>query len=170
MQRLMPLLAFSALVAQQATLRVPEQRQFDFWLGDWEVSDPSGRVVGHNRIEAILGGKVIQEHWRGAKGSSGTSLNAYLPGRRAWHQTWVDDQGEVLELSGGLVGASMVLEGRTPTGQGDRRERISWTPLPDGRVRQHWEQSLDGGRTWTTAFEGVYRRLETGVSGAAPRP
>jgi hypothetical protein len=30
--------------------------------------------------------------------------------------------------------------------------------LPDGRVRQHWETSKDGGATWTTAFDGYYRR------------
>ena len=37
-------------------------------------------------------------------------------------------------------------------------ERITWTPHPDGTVRQHWEQSTDGGQTWTTAFDGLYRR------------
>lgn len=35
-----------------------------------------------------------------------------------------------------------------------RTERITWTPNADGTVRQHWEQSTDGGKTWTTAFDG----------------
>ena len=44
-------------------------------------------------------------------------------------------------------------------GDGQRRiERITWTPNADGTVRQHWEQSTDGGKTWTTAFDGLYRR------------
>ena len=39
MKRLIPLLAFSSLVAQQPPTRAVEQRQFDFWLGDCGVLD-----------------------------------------------------------------------------------------------------------------------------------
>jgi len=35
-----------------------------------------------------------------------------------------------------------------------------WSPLPDGRVRQFFEQSSDGGETWATWFEGFYSRTE----------
>jgi hypothetical protein len=35
-------------------------------------------------------------------------------------------------------------------------QRISWTPGPDGSVRQLWETSADGGKTWETAFDGKY--------------
>ena len=159
MKRLMPLLAFSTLVAQQAVHTAPEQRQFDFWVGRWEVKDKAGMVLGSNVVESLLGGKVLQEHWQGTKGGGGTSLNAYLPGKKVWHQTWVDDQGSVLELEGGLEGASMVMSGETTTQMGRQLERISWTPLPDGRVRQFWQQSLDGGVSWKPVFEGYYRRI-----------
>ncbi len=33
-----------------------ESRQFDFWLGEWEVKDTKGNLVGHNRIESISNG------------------------------------------------------------------------------------------------------------------
>jgi hypothetical protein len=36
--------------------------------------------------------------------------------------------------------------------------RVTWQPLPDGRVRQHWEASEDGGTTWKTAFDGYYTK------------
>jgi hypothetical protein len=51
----------------------------------------------------------------------------------------------------------MVLSGTSP---GDRtsRQRITWTPLEGGRLRQHWESSGDGGRTWKTVFDGTYAR------------
>ena len=42
-----------------------EFRQFDFWLGDWEVTLPDGKVAGTNKIESILGGCVLQESWAG---------------------------------------------------------------------------------------------------------
>ena len=35
-----------------------------------------------------------------------------------------------------------------------------WTLLDDGRVRQFFEQSTDGGETWTPWFEGFYTRKE----------
>ena len=30
--------------------RRPQHRQFDFWLGDWDVTKPDGKAAGHNRI------------------------------------------------------------------------------------------------------------------------
>jgi hypothetical protein len=152
----MPLLAFSALVAQQPHGSHPEQRHFDFWVGTWDVEDKDGHRLGRNRIEPLLGGAVLQENWEGEKGGRGTSLNAWLPGKKVWRQTWVDDQGGVLDLEGGLKEGRMVMEGGTEA----QRDRISWTPLPDGRVLQLWEQSKDGGRTWTRSFEGYYRKAK----------
>lgn len=37
-------------------------RQFDFWIGDWEVYNAStNKLVGVNKIESILDGKAILE-------------------------------------------------------------------------------------------------------------
>ncbi len=66
----------------------------------------------------------------------------------------------MLELAGGLnakgemvlVGERKLRDGRTST------SRITWTPHADGTVRQHWEQSVDGGKTWATALDGRYRK------------
>lgn len=75
-----------------------------------------------------------------------------------WRQLWVAQDGSTLDLKGGLVEGRMVLEGETATPKGPQKERITWTPRPDGTVTQTWEQSLDGGKTWTVAFPGVYFR------------
>jgi hypothetical protein len=37
-------------------------------------------------------------------------------------------------------------------------QRITWSQLPGGKVRQFWESSTDGGKTWTVAFDGTYIR------------
>ena len=42
-----------------------EARQFDFWLGRWEVFTPDGQKAGDNHIEAIDGGCALIERWRG---------------------------------------------------------------------------------------------------------
>lgn len=139
----------------------PEYRQFDFWIGSWSVSTPKGKVAGTNRIEKILGGCVLQEHWRSANGGDGTSLNMWNAADSTWRQVWMDAGGNLLELKGRLVGSEMVLSGTRPTaGRPDAVtiDRVTWTPLANGTVRQHWESSTDGGATWSTAFDGIYAR------------
>jgi hypothetical protein len=139
----------------------PEHRQFDFWLGDWEVRDPKGKEAGRNRIVAIHGGCALLENWNGATGFSGTSLNIYDADRGKWHQTWVDSGGGLLLLDGGLVDGRMVLGGESLTSDVPpkaARQRITWSPLPDGRVRQLWESSTDGGKTWDVVFDGIYSK------------
>jgi hypothetical protein len=138
----------------------PESRQFDFWLGDWEVTNPAGKPAGTSRIESVAAGGGLLENWTGATGYTGRSLNAWNAARKQWQQYWVGSDGGVLELSGGLVDGRMVLAATHEVGGRPRTERITWTPNADGTVRQHWEQSTDGGKTWTTAFDGLYRKKQ----------
>ena len=161
----MPLIALLLFVAtqtsgvQQARCTAAAHRQFDFWIGEWEVSDPRGQRAGTNRIESILGGCALAESWEGTSGARGRSLNAYDPGDNKWHQTWVDNERTVLMIAGGIVNGEMVMEGerRLPDGT-QTLERISWTPNKDGTLRQVWQSSRDRGMRWTTVFDGVYRR------------
>ena len=159
-----PLLVLAILLL--ATCPLPAQnpppveaRQFDFWLGDWEVFTPDGKKAGENHIEKISAGWGLLENWTGAGGGIGKSLNTWMADRRQWRQFWVGN-GEVLELTGGLnARGEMVLTGTTTTASGGTQlELITWTPDADGTVRQHWQQSTDGGGTWTTVFNGLYRK------------
>lgn len=136
-----------------------EYRQFDFWIGDWEVRRPDGQVVGHNKIEPALNGCTLIEQWTSAGPSRGTSLNFYDSSTRQWHQTWIDNSGSSLYLNGQLRDGRMVLESEVKNAQGQTvRHRITWTPLDGGGVRQHWEASSDGARTWRTLFDGRYSK------------
>jgi len=141
----------------------PAHREFDFWIGEWDVHDADGTLAGRNLIEPLFGGCVLRETWNGTAGLRGTSLSMYSEGRRAWHQTWVDSSGSLLTLDGGLRDGVMVMEGSTPARDDPAvtlRHRISWAIIdgdPD-RVRQHWQVSRDDGQTWETAFDGRYAR------------
>ncbi len=136
----------------------PEHRQFDFWLGEWKV-EAGGKIAGSNRITRLYGDCILREEYETANGKYvGTSLNGWDAARGVWHQTWVDNQGAVLLLDGRFEAGRMRLEGRTATTTGEQIERITWTPNPDGTVRQRWEQSTDGGKSWKTAFDGLYRK------------
>ena len=147
-----------AQAAIAAACSAAEYRQFDFWIGEWDVHTADGKLAGTNRIEHEYDGCVVHERYMGARGYSGESLNTYDGGRKVWHQTWVDNQSTLLLLEGGLRDSSMVLEGQSvaPSGQ-TTKHRITWTPNADGSVRQHWESTDDQGR-WTTVFDGLYTR------------
>ena len=135
----------------------PEHHQFDFWIGEWEVRSPGGKLLGHNSIRPIAGSCGLLEDWRGEGGSAGMSINTWDADRNAWTQRWVG-AGATLWLEGEFDGERMTLSGRRGTPRGEVLDRITWTPLADGGVRQHWEVSADGGETWKDLFVGIYSR------------
>jgi hypothetical protein len=156
---LLATMGIAAAQAADAPCGAPEHRQFDFWLGTFEVRTADDKLAGHNVIELTLDGCALTEHWTGAGGGQGRSINFFDRTDGKWHQVWIDDHGRPLYLAGGLEGGSMVLAGETRDKAGQvTLQRITWTPLPDGRVRQHWESSQDAGATWSTAFDGYYAR------------
>jgi hypothetical protein len=134
--------------------------EFDFWLGAWEVRTADGKLAGSNRIEKAHNGCAINEFWTGAQGGTGSSVN-YRDGRSGeWVQVWNSDNGIQIDIRGGLTEHGMRLVGTIHyvTNGNTFPFRGLWTPLDDGRVRQFFEQSSDGGETWAPWFEGFYRR------------
>lgn len=156
------ILLCSTAAAQQAGsgCTSPAHRQFDFWIGEWAVTDSAGGTpYGTNLLTSEEAGCLLHEHWRGSQGGTGQSFNFYDPQRRAWEQVWVASGGNLLRLSGQFDGVSMALEGDGISPQGSSvRNRIVWTPQRDGRVRQVWSTSSDGGKTWQVSFDGWYRK------------
>jgi hypothetical protein len=140
----------------------PPYRQFDFWAGNWNVYDTTGTLIGTNRVEKVYGGCVLQENWvgLGPQHQTGSSFNTWNPGTRKWYQTWVDDSGGFLLLSGEFKDGAMVLTGDMETRRGHLWHRITWNQVDNDadQVRQFWETSTDQGQTWTPAFLGIYRR------------
>lgn len=156
----------AAALAQNGTAPAPcsqpECRQFDFWVGDWDVATQNGKPAGTNSIKRVLNGCAIQENWKSAQGPfEGNSYSLYDARRGRWHQTWVDNTGNLLRLDGGFVNGKMVLtDWRPPAQPGamDVLHRITWEKKSDDEVRQLWESSPDGGQTWTVVFDGKYVR------------
>ncbi len=131
--------------------------EFDFWVGEWDVFTPDGQRAGSNRIEKVVAGCLLVEHWTSATGATGKSFNYYHPARRQWIQVWVDGQGGVIEVAGRFTDGAMRLVGEHVYPD-NRREgfRMRFTPQPDGSVRQFIEQSKDEGATWYVWFDGRY--------------
>ena len=87
----------------------PELRQFDFWLGEWDLTwGESGR--GINRITAVLDNRVIQEEFDGTPSTPlrGLSVSTYNAQMGKWQQTWVDNTGSYLDFVGEFVDGKMI--------------------------------------------------------------
>jgi hypothetical protein len=155
------LVPLSALAAdpKSAPCSSEQHRQFDFWVGRWDVTSEQGKPAGRNDIQKILGGCALLENWAGAQGGTGKSLNFFDVADGLWHQTWIDGNGGALFLAGKFANGAMRLEGQRPATpkQPAIRHRITWTQLPDGAVRQLWESAPLAKDEWTVQFDGVYR-------------
>ena len=98
-------------------------------------------------------------HRRTGLGGTGQSFNYWDAARKVWQQDWVASGGTNLHLTGGMQEGAMVLEADTPAPNGGMaHHKAMWIPQADGRVRQYWRQSTDGGKSWTVVFDGYYRK------------
>ncbi|MBL8230340.1 MAG: hypothetical protein JNL98_17760 [Bryobacterales bacterium] len=136
-------------------------REFDFWIGEWNVTRMSdGAPSGSNEVLGILDGCVVMENWVPHNGNRGRakSFTFLDPASGKWRQIYVTDNGQVLDFTGELRDGAMHFT-REYDQQGRRiQERMSFTPVDDGDVRQLWELSPDGGRNWSVLFDGRYRQ------------
>lgn len=148
--------------AQSPCVDDPAYAVLDFWLGEWDVM-VEDRRAGTNRIEKILSGCAIMEHWSATGGGEGKSLFYRAPAEDTWKQVWVTENparpGGVKEKtlverseSGGTV---FVGEVTLPSGQ-VVLDRTRLIPLEGGRVRQVIEYSADEGATWEQLFDAIY--------------
>ncbi len=160
----LPLLVAPPLAAQgdaQPTCEGPEHRQFEFWVGDWEVTAQGGKggVAGTNLITQTLDGCVLHEHWKGSQGGTGESFNFFDRQTGMWHQLWVDNRGRPLRFAGQYDDGKLAMEGESQAPDGSViHHKLTFFNNAEGTVRQLWEQSRDGGTTWNVVFDGLYRK------------
>ena len=136
----------------------PEFRQFDFWVGDWNVT-VAGNQGGTNDVTLEEAGCVVHEHWAGSRGGTGQSFNFYDRMGKQWHQFWVDNAGNYVHRSGTVADGKMLFTGTAAGPKGTaQQQRLTFFKNADGSVRQLWETSDDSGKTWQVAFDGLYRK------------
>ncbi|UII78816.1 hypothetical protein [Flagellimonas sp. CMM7] len=138
-----------------------EHSSFDFWIGEWDVTNSNnGAAAGTSKISKEEGDCVIRENWTSASsGFTGTSLNFFNTTTKQWEQLWIDNAGTYLKLKGNRVGNQMILSSDEFTKEDGKNyvNRITWTKNDDGTVRQLWE-ILQGDKVANTAFDGLYKK------------
>lgn len=139
-----------------------DHKNFDFWLGEWVVTNPDGSPAGTNVIKKIQDNCVIMENWTSAQaGYTGTSYNFFNGQTGKWEQIWIDNQGQSLHMRGNREANRMIMK---TDWQNDRSgnsfyHRITWTLNDDGTVRQLWE-TINDNKQVTISFDGLYKRNE----------
>jgi len=149
---------FLAFRASAAGCEGAEHRQFDFWVGRYDVTD-HGRVIATSVIERFAGGCAILESYTQLDGYSGKSINFYDAALKRWRQQWADSMGNSSEWQGELRDGAMQFLGEAHRADGVKVVRnMTFTPLADGNVRQASDRSPDGGKTWAPGYDFVYVR------------
>ena len=137
-----------------------EYKQFDFWLGNWNVFDINGKLIGKNNIIKVPNACAIQENWDSNTGPSlGTSYNFYNSTTKKWHQVWIDNSGFSLFLKGNYTNNKMILSSEIQeTPNGKFYNRITWTKNSDGSVTQVWDYMSPENKVLKEAFRGIYKK------------
>ncbi|HEY0459798.1 MAG TPA: tetratricopeptide repeat protein [Pyrinomonadaceae bacterium] len=135
-----------------------EARQFDFWVGDWEVFNPQGQKAGTNTVQLFSDGCGLMENWTGTQGGDGKSINFYDAGTGKWYQSWIGSVGGALRYAGNFKDGAMRFEGETLAGGKKTLQKLTFFKLDENTVRQLAETSADEGKTWTVGYDLKYVR------------
>jgi len=165
---LMPLAAFSQAAVPKAVQHAnpcddDQFRQFDFWLGDWDVASAGDGIHrGSSHISKEMNGCLVWENWTSA-GSSyfGKSYNTWNPNLKRWEQYWVDTSAGVMFFHG--TRKDNVMDYWTDdvpqTTGGTLLRHLQFFNLGPDKVRQWSQGSSDGGKTWHTEYDLIYTRI-----------
>jgi hypothetical protein len=151
--------------------RAVEARQFDFWLGTWDLIGRSRAHPGSiewqetrstNTIGSTMDGCVTREDFESVAPHrwTGMSISVWSARTHAWQQTWVDSQGSYISLTGGFHDGRMILvtaPRALPTGDVVVNRMVFHDIARDSLVWD-WEASRDAGRTWDLLWSITYRR------------
>ena len=143
----------------------PEQKEFDFWVGDWDLTWPGSKpgeiAHGTNTIKRVMDGCVVAESFSGGDSIPlrGMSVSAFDARTHRWKQTWVDNQGAYLDFTGEFRDGKMILgrEAVRPNGA-HVLQRMVYKNIAADEFDWSWELSKDNGKTWQVQWPIHYKR------------
>lgn len=150
-------LGFLQLLSSQTVEPMDKHRDFDFWVGEWELSwlnDEKQEVKGKNSVKKILNG-VIEENFSAPNGFEGKSLTIYSKRDGKWHQTWVDNQG------GHFVFEGIIEENQKKfqTKIKDTLWQMVFYNFNEEGFDWKWQRSKDDGLNWEILWKIKYSEI-----------
>lgn len=153
----------------------PEARQFDFWIGEWDVLNryrvddgtwaEAGRAT--NKVFAILDGCAIVELWDGYLGRNhfrGFSVRAYDREEDAWVLVlnWpAPNRPQFFTLQGGFRhGRGEFVRESSDSAGNPLRIRYTFSDITPTSLRWNDGTSHDGGRSWETRWIMEFNRRD----------
>ena len=140
------------------------KRQFDFWVGEWDVYvTGTNNLAGHSLIQKASGDCMILENWTslGPVPHNGKSMNYVNPQTKKWEQLWIGSGGGGVPTrfyNGEYRDSVMQFVFEVNNAQGKQIGRFRFFNQGPDQVRQWSETSADGGKTWTTNYDFTYKR------------
>jgi hypothetical protein len=156
--------AFTLAVVQQGPKPPAEVKQFDFWVGSWKCSgesyDAAGKAShteGKNTITRSFDGFVIQEDFH-MLGFHGMSVSVFDPNAKLWRQTWVDNGGSYIALTGKFEDGKMTLQTLPRPKAPNSANRMIFSNIKKDSFDWDWEATTDGGKSWKLQWRLHYTR------------
>ena len=137
-----------------------ENRQLDFWLGNWKIGDAGSPPNAQSTVTLSLDKCLVIETWDGGRGHRGQNIFGYSADDKNWYGMFADNEGRVhMFTSGTVTNGAAEFEGtsRGPNGE-NVLNRVKVVREDPNKVEQTWEKSSDNGATWKVAFRGEYSR------------
>ena len=137
-----------------------ENRQLDYWLGDWKIGAEGSSGNAHSKVSLSLDKCLVVENWDGGRGHYGQNVFGYSADDKSWYGMFADNEGRVHVFTSGKVSSGVAqFEGtsRGPNGE-TVLNRVKVVQVSRDKVEQTWEKSTDKGATWNVAFRGEYSR------------
>jgi tetratricopeptide (TPR) repeat protein len=152
-------MALTADKLKNPCMHSAEARQFDFWVGEWDVFDPTGRKAGDSAIQRVAGGCGVLENWTSNGGGDGKSINFYDPQTHQWYQYWIGSDGQPTRFNGVYREGALRYDGEPSMVNGHRQlSRLTFFNVDANTVRQLSEHSDDEGKTWIVNYDFKYVR------------
>lgn len=146
-----------AVIAQRPpACATPEDRQFDFWVGEWDVMGTGHRaLVAESTITLADEDCIVMENWRPFSSGHAHSISVYDHANRHWRQYYAGAGIAPTEYTGVLDAAGVLrfdIDGSSP------RKRMNYQRIDANTVRQWGEQYDEATHAWTTTWDLTYRR------------
>jgi hypothetical protein len=151
--------ADTTLPEASATHHSSASRQFNFWLGEWDLTWQDGGR-GTNSIRAILDGNVIFESFDASPTDTfkGMSFSVFNLALGKWQQTWVDNRGNYLDFVGTYLDGKMTLERVVTLAEKTIKQRMVFYNITDTSLDWIWERSEGQGAAWEPLWQIHYQR------------
>lgn len=160
----------SQSVSVESACASPRQKEFDFWVGSWDLTWPGekpGEVAhGTNQIRRVLDSCIVQENFDGTDSMHlrGMSVSVFDTRAGKWKQTWVDNEGGYLDFIGEFKNGEMILSRQATRPDGTKiLQRMVWKNLRPDEFDWSWESSKDDGNSWQVLWPIHYKRHATTV-------